>query len=102
MKTEKIFYCVSKVFPVFYKVDPREGIIESIKNWNEYPKVIDRFEYSAVFATELKRTCKSITADEYEQMREFVAAYNSLSYPTNTKNKSTDNQISKPNQNNEK
>lgn len=81
MKTEKIFYCASMVFPVYYKVDPREGIIESVKNWSEYPKAVDRFNYSAVFARELRATCKMILREDYEAKREFVSRYLELNFP---------------------
>lgn len=81
MKTNKIFYCASRIFPVCYKVDPKEGIIESVKNWSEYPKAVDRFRYSAVFARELKASCKLIKADEYERRREFVTKYLEMNFP---------------------
>ncbi|MCI4669152.1 MAG: hypothetical protein MRZ79_13535 [Bacteroidia bacterium] len=78
METEKVFYCASRTFPVYYKVNPKSGIIESIKDWSEYPKAIDRFNYSAVFAREISHTCKAISREEYEQKREFVSTYMNL------------------------
>ena len=73
MSKETIFYCAARSLPVYYKVDPKGGIIECVKNWSEYAKAIDRFNYSAVFARELKRSCLAISREKYIEKREYVA-----------------------------
>ncbi len=73
MKTEKIFYRIARNYPVYYKVDPKGGIIESVKNWSQYAKAIDRFNYSAVFARELYDTYEEISAEAYDDIRQYVS-----------------------------
>ncbi|MEO0896953.1 MAG: hypothetical protein AAFY71_11175 [Bacteroidota bacterium] len=73
MKTRNIFFCKARNLPVYYKVDVHAGIIESIKDWDQYPKSIDRYNYSAVFAHELDEGYKSISRADYEETRERVS-----------------------------
>ncbi len=72
MDTSHPFFRKARGVPVYYHVDPSQGIIESLKNWPDHQKAIDRFPYEEAFAQDLHASYAPISSHRYEAVRNYI------------------------------
>lgn len=67
-------FCYRKVphLPVYYRLDPYGGTIESLKDWEDKPKQIDEYIYFEEFAINILTLYQPISAAYYDHIRSIV------------------------------
>ncbi|MEM8886867.1 MAG: hypothetical protein AAGD28_02695 [Bacteroidota bacterium] len=69
MKTVQILYRKAPDLPIYYRIDLRKGLIESLKDWTARNKSIDVYNYSEEFAENICEIYKPISASTYATVR---------------------------------
>ena len=72
MDTKQPFYRKAVDQPIYYRVDEEKQLIESIKNWSDRPKSIERFIYQSSFASDIKQGYQEIPARYYHSIRNYI------------------------------
>ncbi|MEL6624191.1 MAG: hypothetical protein AAFQ83_02125 [Bacteroidota bacterium] len=72
MDTQKPYYRKATGHPVYYWIDPETKQIESVKNWGDRPKSIERYVYQESFAQNIKEGYKEIPERYYRAIRVYV------------------------------
>lgn len=58
--------------PVYYCLDPARNLIESLKDWPDRPKDIDRYAYYEEFAEEIRDHFEPVSPELYRIIRAYV------------------------------
>ena len=66
MDTQKPYYRKATGHPVYYWIDPETKQIESVKNWGDRPKSIERYVYQESFAQNIRRDIRKFQRDTIE------------------------------------
>lgn len=69
VKTVQILYRKAPDLPIYYRIDRRKGIIESLKDWTARNKSMDTYNYSQEFADNICEMYKPISASTYATVR---------------------------------
>ncbi|MEL6132693.1 MAG: hypothetical protein AAFR59_04935 [Bacteroidota bacterium] len=72
MDSQKPFYRKATGHPVYYRIDPEAQRIESVKNWGDRPKSIERFVYQDNFARNIHDSYKEVPERYYRALRGYV------------------------------
>ncbi|MEO1414935.1 MAG: hypothetical protein AAFW00_06635 [Bacteroidota bacterium] len=72
MDTQKPYYRKATGHPVYYWIDPETKQIESVKNWGDRPKSIERYVYQEAFAQNIRDSYKEIPERYYKAIRVYV------------------------------
>lgn len=69
VKTVQILYRKAPDLPIYYRIDLRKGIIESLKDWTTRNKSMDTYTYTKEFADNICEIYKPISASTYATVR---------------------------------
>ncbi|MDX2249445.1 MAG: hypothetical protein SF052_21860 [Bacteroidia bacterium] len=59
-------------YPVYYRIDYEKNMIESVKDWPDKPKIIDRYPLTEPFAQNIAEIYEPIAARHYLIVRSYV------------------------------
>lgn len=61
--------------PVYYRIDYEKNLIESVKDWPDKPRVIDRYPLTESFAQDIIETYEPISARYYLIVKSYVTLH---------------------------
>ncbi|MEZ4826476.1 MAG: hypothetical protein R3C61_09305 [Bacteroidia bacterium] len=62
-------------YPVYYRIDYENRLIESVKDWPDKPRTIDRYPLTEPFASDIAAAYEPISARRYVIIRAYVTLH---------------------------